>query len=100
MAGSVYAHRKADTPGSDRLGWETSVGEYKAKVIHNLQPWKLADFHAYCGYEFTHKRGIEADQIRITGVSSRIIWVESFRKCLIVNDLRCLLYPYIDSYNY
>jgi hypothetical protein len=31
--------------------------------------WKLADFHAYAGYEFTHKQGIEANFERITGVS-------------------------------
>jgi hypothetical protein len=48
---------------------ETSIGEYKAKVIHSPGPWNLVDFHAYRGYEFTHKRGIEADQTRITGVS-------------------------------
>ena len=29
----------------------------------------VVDFHAYRGYEYTHKRGIEADQTRITGVS-------------------------------
>jgi hypothetical protein len=29
----------------------------------------FADFHAYLGYEFTHKLGIEIDPARITGVS-------------------------------
>ena len=41
----------------------------KNKNLYSYCPWKLVDFHAYRGYGFTHKQGIEGDQIRITGVS-------------------------------
>jgi len=33
-----------------------------------LNLWRMADFHAYLGYEFTHKRGIEGYPTRIIGV--------------------------------
>ena len=30
--------------------------------------WNLMDFHAFQGYEFTHKRGIQAHRVSILGV--------------------------------
>jgi hypothetical protein len=49
---------------------ETSIGNKRRTSSTAIGPWNLIAFHAYRGYGFTHKRGIEADQTRITGVSS------------------------------
>jgi hypothetical protein len=117
------------TLGSDRLGWHRfygrrdvfstafaldhdalpafrsgehrdSIGEYKAKVIHNPYAWKLVDFHAYRGYGYTHKRGIEADHTRITGVSTTHNlgrFLPQFLTLLRLTPSPVSLY---DSYNY
>jgi len=69
-----------------------------AKMIHGVRR-NFVDFHAYRGYGFTHKRCIEADQTRITGISLRIIGVQNFRNALPIKALCRLLYPCIDSYS-
>jgi hypothetical protein len=44
-------------------------GEIEISPRFPSQLWTLTYFHAYLGYEFTHKLGIETDPVRIIGVS-------------------------------
>jgi hypothetical protein len=51
------------------FGEARHCGEVEISPRFPSQLWTLAYFHAYLGYEFTHKLGIETDPVRIIGVS-------------------------------
>jgi hypothetical protein len=71
---------------SSAIIFSASVGNSRSRLARStnidapnflIRLWTQPFFHAYLGYQVTHIQGIEADLARISGVRSRIFWVNA-----------------------